>query len=561
MRILIGAITAILALAGSAVNACSIHDHLCRFHSIGRPSVPSTFSGTSDTGLYAYVAWDSEVDLDIHALLPSDFGPYDATGSGEYGNLGRTGEPYTDTGEQTRHVYYGQYEIDYYGGDAIATVSPDIIGGGGSGNPQPECSVSDATYCELVSITGDNVPEGTYAFTTYNYNITDVSPETSYYMKFVTTGNGYVVNASHLPDTNLYGSFSETGQVSDEITVVFGNYGFTPHAIGTTAADVARANSSTLNGVARPDMFAFETAGDIRRQASLLGPPRSTLGMGQFITPVQGAVNAPVHDWACDNFGLLSQCGGNLLQAGLTDTNLVTNPTFGGEIGTQFAYVDPNWFPIPELEYHANSIDDWISQPVWPDVVNFYQATNKSIREFNLWLDEIQDNGLDIYISEDTNTGEKIVVFSAVVASDFVQEFLIPVSAATAFVDLALNKIPFGKVFWKSGKRQLDNLLPNSRFAATNRGVNDLPSNSSQLGHIFRNDVGHLPDTPVNRQLLVDITNNSENFVGVDRFGNDVYTTILPNGSQIWGYARNSVIQNGGLNNPPKIFVTGHGLE
>lgn len=96
---------------------------------------------------------------------------------------------------------------------------------------------------------------------------------------------------------------------------------------------------------------------------------------------------------------------------------------------------------------------------------------------------------------------------------------------------------------------------------ATNTVTNGLPDNPSQLGHIFRNDVGHLPDTPANRQLLVNTTNNPSNFAGKDRFGNDVYISTQSDGSQIWGYTRNGTIQNGGVNNPPKVWVDGHGLQ
>lgn len=96
---------------------------------------------------------------------------------------------------------------------------------------------------------------------------------------------------------------------------------------------------------------------------------------------------------------------------------------------------------------------------------------------------------------------------------------------------------------------------------APNNVTNGLPDNPSQLGHIFRNDVGHLPDTPANRQLLLNTTNNPSNFAGKDRFGNDVYISPQSDGSQVWGYTRNGTIQNGGVDSPPKVWVDGHGLQ
>lgn len=44
-------------------------------------------------------------------------------------------------------------------------------------------------------------------------------------------------------------------------------------------------------------------------------------------------------------------------------------------------------------------------------------------------------------------------------------------------------------------------------------------------------------------------------------FGNEVYISIRSDGSQLWGYVRNGVIQNGGINNPPIIFVPHVGLR
>ncbi|ALU64319.2 hypothetical protein DA70_11480 [Pandoraea pnomenusa] len=88
---------------------------------------------------------------------------------------------------------------------------------------------------------------------------------------------------------------------------------------------------------------------------------------------------------------------------------------------------------------------------------------------------------------------------------------------------------------------------------------NNLPSNSSQLSHIFREETGHLSNTPENRRTLVNLVNNPANLLGTDRFGNQWFAQILSDGTQLWGSVRNGVVQNGGLNATPKIFnpVTG----
>uniref|UniRef100_UPI0039A4EC2A DUF637 domain-containing protein n=1 Tax=Rhodospirillum sp. A1_3_36 TaxID=3391666 RepID=UPI0039A4EC2A len=96
---------------------------------------------------------------------------------------------------------------------------------------------------------------------------------------------------------------------------------------------------------------------------------------------------------------------------------------------------------------------------------------------------------------------------------------------------------------------------------AVNNAPIRLPENPSQIGHIFRDMPGHLPDTPKNRQLLLDTCNNSENILGPNRFGNEVYALIQADGSQIWVEIRNGVIQNGGVNTPPRTWIPGKGLQ
>lgn len=90
---------------------------------------------------------------------------------------------------------------------------------------------------------------------------------------------------------------------------------------------------------------------------------------------------------------------------------------------------------------------------------------------------------------------------------------------------------------------------------------NSLPSNPSQLSHIFRDDAGHLSNTPENQQTLVSLVNNPANGLGTDQFGNQWYAKMLPDGSQLWGSVRNGVLQNGGLNTTPRTFNPATGLS
>lgn len=81
-----------------------------------------------------------------------------------------------------------------------------------------------------------------------------------------------------------------------------------------------------------------------------------------------------------------------------------------------------------------------------------------------------------------------------------------------------------------------------------------LPENNSQLKHIFREKEGHIEDTPQNRSLLETVANDKENYVGTDSYGMQWYSKTQADGSQVWVRVRNNTIQNGGINNPPKIW-------
>ena len=83
---------------------------------------------------------------------------------------------------------------------------------------------------------------------------------------------------------------------------------------------------------------------------------------------------------------------------------------------------------------------------------------------------------------------------------------------------------------------------------------NTLPSNDSQIKHIFREKTGHISDTPDNRKLLENVANKKENYMGTDKYGNEWYSQMQSDGSQVWATTRNGTIQNGGINNPPKIW-------
>jgi RHS repeat-associated protein len=90
---------------------------------------------------------------------------------------------------------------------------------------------------------------------------------------------------------------------------------------------------------------------------------------------------------------------------------------------------------------------------------------------------------------------------------------------------------------------------------------NSLPSNEGQMKHIFREAEGHIADTPTNRQLLLDVADDTATTLGTDRFGNTWSARTLEDGSQVWVQTRNGVVQNGGINAVPKQFNPKTGLS
>ncbi len=79
--------------------------------------------------------------------------------------------------------------------------------------------------------------------------------------------------------------------------------------------------------------------------------------------------------------------------------------------------------------------------------------------------------------------------------------------------------------------------------------------------HIFRDAPGHLPDTPINRDLLNSTLSEGKNFLGRDRFGNDWFARTLSDGRQVWTSSRDGLIRNGGVNETPKVFHPNTGLS
>jgi hypothetical protein len=92
---------------------------------------------------------------------------------------------------------------------------------------------------------------------------------------------------------------------------------------------------------------------------------------------------------------------------------------------------------------------------------------------------------------------------------------------------------------------------------STRGGAEQITISPNRAGHVFpkQGKPGHLPDTPENRQLLITTTSKQANFLGTDKFGNDWYAAIRPDGKQVWVQVRGNTIINGGLNRYPECGI------
>lgn len=88
-----------------------------------------------------------------------------------------------------------------------------------------------------------------------------------------------------------------------------------------------------------------------------------------------------------------------------------------------------------------------------------------------------------------------------------------------------------------------------------------LPPNESQLKHIFGNREGHLPDTPENRDALVNLARDTSKRIGRDRYGNIWHAEIREDGSQLWVRFRGNLINEGGRNETPRSWDDESGLN
>ncbi|RRD91035.1 hypothetical protein [Conchiformibius steedae] len=249
-------------------NSCSVHDHLCAYHAVGRPITSYKGIDNDETRLVIYgrvlnTPDGKPVDFDNHVMLPThNTETNESTGRfvvsrTAYGGRNPS-EVKVEDWERTSdnpategaHIYPSQYQVIFNKNTAKARHSGDFNGGengnipnavgcpGHTGNPKD---------CEAVIITG-NVPSGVYSQKLHMFNHhKQENPEANIRMGAWATGQGVLVVKHHDPnfamasvseeqevhgaDVNLVGNKAQSQQVDYH----FHNNGFDPHAAGTAA--------------------------------------------------------------------------------------------------------------------------------------------------------------------------------------------------------------------------------------------------------------------------------------------------------------------------------------
>jgi len=235
-----------ILLASDAFAGCSVHDHNCTFHGVGR-AVNHTVNQNNPTAVYIVSEGSNDIDFDNNVLLPDGAGPYVVSTSGF---PPRADQPYQASSERPRTVYPTQFQIDFQQNTAQARHSGDLNGLGNIPGATG-CTISGVgKACEEIVIQGNipdpGTPEGfVVRQTNYLYNVFNVpNPSVAVRSYAVATGRAYFKDGTHLAydlgnaDFNVQitdpqtATLNGTGATSPEYVYNIGYNDFDAHAAG-----------------------------------------------------------------------------------------------------------------------------------------------------------------------------------------------------------------------------------------------------------------------------------------------------------------------------------------
>jgi len=105
----------------------------------------------------------------------------------------------------------------------------------------------------------------------------------------------------------------------------------------------------------------------------------------------------------------------------------------------------------------------------------------------------------------------------------------------------------------------------NAKFktqATTNSNKIPVEYMKGKIPHVLRDAEGHLPYTPANEELLINVSSDASNyFAKPDKYGSQWCEKFLDDGTQLWVQLRNGLIRNGGKNLTPIKWDPATGLS
>ena len=93
------------------------------------------------------------------------------------------------------------------------------------------------------------------------------------------------------------------------------------------------------------------------------------------------------------------------------------------------------------------------------------------------------------------------------------------------------------------------------------RSATNIIPEGKMANHIFSGDVGKFMDNVANRTLISELSNNSENLLGISQYGTSWYAKTLENGTQIYSYTQNGIVKGAGINQTVIDLIKIKGLK
>uniref|UniRef100_UPI000691F5F9 hypothetical protein n=1 Tax=Campylobacter sputorum TaxID=206 RepID=UPI000691F5F9 len=179
------------------------------------------------------------------------------------------------------------------------------------------------------------------------------------------------------------------------------------------------------------------------------------------------------------------------------------------------------------------------------NILNFFGKTDFNKDEINIAKSFIYQNSQGLKFTDHYKENFTPTDFFSATDEQFYNHFYNP-NTPQGLSDDSLVFMPVGRIgkFNKNSEKNIVNIITDNKAKK-----------------IFGTREGHIIDTPQNRELLINVANDTKLVLGKDKFGNTWSGKLLDNGEQVWTQTRNGQIINGGINKTPKNFNSETGLS